>query len=188
MTAEQATLIAAIIAAFSSVVTLVMGVFVNRSTEMRVSHRQALESHISELAKAIYSTIATSKILTQAKTEPAIENWRARAEEAKTKLKELRGVLRYPLWGITDAMNTLARLPDWIEHSRPFPEYSRDLCTKGHALGSVIDSAIRRSYNNGRPPTIYERLRVKIAEKRLVDAYEKMKADRSLTSDSKPQE
>jgi hypothetical protein len=181
ITAEQVTFIAAVIAAFASVITLVMNIFAARSSEMRVAHRRSLEQHIHDLSDAIHSTVATTKILTQAKTEPAVENWRERADCAQNKLKELRVILRYPLWGITDAMNTLTRLPDWIENARRFPKYSELIFSKGKKLGDEIDKAIRNSYTFGRPPNFIERKSVKTAEKRLEKAYENMKNDDSLT-------
>jgi hypothetical protein len=183
VTSEQATLLAAIIAAFSSLATLLMNIFASRSTEMRKAHRQILEPHITDLSQALYSTVATADILTKAKTEEAVENWRERAQNAQAKLKDLRCVLRYPLWGITDAMNTLTRLPDWIEHSRPFPQYSQKLLIKGSSLFDKIDNAVRRSYNNGRPPSFYMRHRVKKAEQSLIRTYREMKEDRSLTNE-----
>jgi len=180
LTAEQVTLIAAIIATIASVITLVMNVFAARSAEMRVAHRESLEKHVHELSSAIHSTIATTKILTQAKTEPAVKNWRDKANEAQNKLKELRVILRYPLWGITDAMGTLTRLPDWIENARPFPKYAKGVFEKGKQLGYEIDISIRNSYTHGRPPTVYERFRVRVAEKQLESIYEEMKNDNSL--------
>ena len=178
-TAEQATLLAAIIAAVASVSTLVLNIFASRSAEMRVAHRQSLEQHIHELSSAIHSTIASTKILTQAKTDISVKNWRERATDAQNKLKELRMILRYPLWGITDAIGTLTRLPDWIDNTREYPEYVKEFFTKGRKLGNEIDSSIRNSYTYGRPPTIYERLRVRFAEKQLENVFEKWKNDTS---------
>jgi len=180
LTAEQVTLIAAIIAALASVTTLIMNVFAAKSAEMRVAYRQSLEKYIHELSSAIHSTIATAKILTQAKTEPAVQNWRERATTAQNKLKELRVILRYPLWGITDSMNTLTRLPDWIENARRFPDHANQIFEKGKELGYRLDIAILNSYTYGRPPTFYEQLRVWISEKQLVSIYDKMKNDDSL--------
>jgi small-conductance mechanosensitive channel len=184
ITAEQATLIAAVIAAIASVFTLVWNILAARSAEMRVAHRQSLEKHIHELSSAIHSTIATTKILTQAKTDVSVKNWRDRATEAQNKLKELRVILRYPLWGITDAMGTLTRLPDWIDNAREYQEYASEFFAKGKSLGTEIDISIRNSYTYGRPPTIYERFRVRLAEKQLENVFEKWKKDDSWKNEN----
>ncbi len=175
LTAEQLTLLAAIIAAVASVITLLMNIFAARSAEMRVAHRQSLEKFIHKLSSAIHATIATANILTKAKTEPAIKNWRDKATEAQNNLKELRLILRYPLWGITDAMNTLTRLPNWIEGAIRFPNNAKLIFIKGKRLGIEIDISIRNSYTHGRPPTLYERFRVWIAERQLENIHERTK-------------
>jgi hypothetical protein len=182
LTTEQVTLIAAIIAALASVTTLLMNIRAAKSAEMRVAYRLSMEQYIHELSSAMHSTVATAKILTQAKTEPAIKNWRDRAALAKDKLKELRIAMRYPLWGITDSMSTLTRLPDWIENARPFPDYANKIFEKGKILGDRLDVAILNSYTYGRPPTLYERMRVCYAKKQLVSIYEKMKKNNTLVA------
>jgi hypothetical protein len=178
-TPEQVSLLAACLAAITSVITLIISLVANisasKSSEMRVSYRQSLEKYLPELSDAIHSTLATSKILTQAKTETALQNWRSRAETAQAKLKELRVILRYPLWGITDALNTLTRLSDWIEHARGFPESEKEIFEKGGKLGEALDYAIRNSYNYGRPPTYLEKLRVRFAQVKLENVYNTLK-------------
>ena len=179
LTIELATLGAAAIAAVASLVTLIVSVFADRASESRSAHREALAPHLAELSEAIYATVATSSILTEAKSDAALENWRGRAEEAKNKLKATRLQLRYPLWGITDPMSTLARLPDWIEHARPLDaEHSARLFKSGRSLANTLDQAIRRSYSRGKPPSRLDRFKVWFHETRLVKSYGKMKADR----------
>jgi len=176
----QATLVAALVAAIASIFTLVINIRAASSAEMRLAHRQALEKYVHELSGAIHSTIATANILTKAKTEPALQNWRDRADEAQAKLKELRILLRYQLWGITDAIGTLSRLPDWVENSRRFPEHSQKVFSKGRALGRHIDIAIRNSYLQGRRPTWLECIKVNYAARQLETTYAKFRADPTL--------
>lgn len=181
VSSEQATLIAAAIAAFTSIITLIITfvfhISAEKSAEMRVSYRQSLDKYIPELSDSIHSTIATSKILTQAKSESSIQNWRERADKAQVKLKELRVILRYSLWGITDSLNTLTRLPDWIEHARDFPEHAKIIFDKGSKLGEAIDKTIRNSYTYGRPPTGLERFRVWFAQVQLERVYKSFQTD-----------
>ena len=184
MTIEQVTLIAAIIAALASLITLILNFFASRASEFRAAHREILKPHLHDLSQALYSTIATTKILSEAKTEPAIENWRERANDAKSQLKDLRIRLRYPLWGITDSMNTLSRIPDWIEHARPLPsKHSSALFKRGRSLGIYLDGAIRNSYAKGRPPTWVDRARVAFAKWRLERTYKGMKSGRKSIKD-----
>jgi len=182
MNAETATLIAAIIAALSSIVTLVINLIAGRSSEFRVAYRESLNPFLTELSDEIYSTIARTKIMTQTKSEVSLENWRIRAKESKTRLKEIRLKLRYQLWGITDSMRTLALLPDWIEHARPLPnqQYSNELLRRGHSLGIALDKAILNAYNNGRHPNWIERSRVNKADQNLRDVYKRMQNDQEL--------
>lgn len=179
MTIEQVTVVAAIIAAVASLITLVVNFFVNRSSEFRAAHREVLKPHIYNLSEALYSTLATTKILTEARTAPSLESWRERANVAKAQLKDLRIKLRFPLWGITNAMHTLSRIPDWIEHARPLPtKHSSTLFRRARWLGIFLDSAIRNSYARGRPPTWLDRAKVLVANWYLERAYANMKSDR----------
>ena len=189
VSSEQATLIAAAIAALTSIITLIITFIFHisseKSAEMRVSYRQSLEKYIPELSDSIHSTIATSKILTQAKSEPSIQNWREKAEKAQAKLKELRVNLRYSLWGITEALNTLTRLPDWIEHARGFPEHEKHIFDKGKKLGDAIDKSIHNSYTYGRPPTYLEIYWVLFCQVQLEKAYKSFQIDGSVSKKGK---
>jgi hypothetical protein len=157
MTSEQATLVAAAIAAVASSVTVLLNLLATWGAEARASYRQLLNPKLSQLGEAIHSTIATTNILARANSVDAIERWRSRGATAKAALKELRIDLRYPLWGISEPLRTLSRLPDWIEHARPFPKHSKALVTRARWLGVALDFAVRRSYALGRPPSALER-------------------------------
>jgi hypothetical protein len=174
---EQATLIAATVAAVTSITTLIITLASQKSAEMRVSYRQSLDKHIPELSSSIHSTIATSNILAKAKSDTSIQNWREKADKAQEKLKELRVSLCYSLWGITDEINTLTRLPDWIEHARGFPKHEKKILNKGSKLGNEINKTIYNSYTYGRPPTKLEIFRVRFSENQLEKAYKSFQID-----------
>ncbi|HKH61081.1 MAG TPA: hypothetical protein VKA49_09635, partial [Flavitalea sp.] len=60
-----ATLVAAIIAAFLSLLTLLA----TKSTEIRAAHRKTLESFIYDISDSVHQLIATSNILLKNKSE-----------------------------------------------------------------------------------------------------------------------
>ncbi len=183
MTIQEVTLVAALIAAAVSIATLVVNVATQRSAELRRAHRDTLENFIHDLGESLHSTVATSNILLKAQTDPAILNWRARADAAQAKLKELRMKLRYPLWGLDKGLNTISRLHNWVEHARAYPTYSENILRRGKSLGRTLDSTIRKCYMRGRSPRIDERLRVFYKRMRLEKAYHDFQSrDRSSQS------
>lgn len=184
LSVEQTTLVVAIIAAVTSlstlIITFIFNISTEKSSEMRVSYRQSLEKYIPDLSESLHAIIATTNILTKAKSEESINTWRERSEKAQATLKDLRCKLRYSLWGITDAINTLTRLPDWIEHARGFQYYSTDLCTKGALLKEEIDEVVRKAYKNGRPPKRCEISKVSLAREKLEKAYDAFQNNKDL--------
>jgi hypothetical protein len=177
ITPENATLIAALIAAVASILALLFNLFADRAEESRAAHRALLAPHLADISEFIYSTVACSKILIEARTEQAVENWRERANTAKDDLKTIRVKLRYPLWGITNPMNTLTRLPDWIEHARPLdPKYAMTLFRYGRSLAHWLDKAIVRSYKDGKAPTLLYRIIIVFREHQFRRAYGQMKS------------
>jgi hypothetical protein len=171
MSTQEYTLIAALIAAIVSIISLFVHLIAQHSAELRKAHRETLESFMHDLGESLYSTIATSDILLKAQSPPSIINWRKRADDAKTRLKELRAKLRYPLWGLDKALKTISRLPDWIEHARQSPNHARNILRAGVSLGRSLDSTIRKCYMYGRPPRLHERLIVKYKRWRLEKEY-----------------
>ena len=80
-----ATLIAAIIAAISSLIVL----FLKKNEEIRSANRKSLENYIKDLSGSIHQLIATSNILLKAKTEESQDNWKEKAEKAKETIKKI---------------------------------------------------------------------------------------------------
>jgi hypothetical protein len=174
MGSEEATLLAAGVAAVASTCGVLLNLINSHGAEFRAAHRQSIAPFLPELSEAIHSTIATANILSKAKSEESIENWRERSEKAKTALKKLRIQLRYPLWGLSDHIRTVIRIPDWVEHARPFPSTASDLVVAARQLGLALDSAIRRSYVHGRPPTLLDRFLIGLAARRVRKVYATM--------------
>ena len=173
------TLVAALVAALASVITL----FAQRRSELRVAHRKALDSHIGNLSNVIHQTVATSTIIIKTRSLGGLENWRKRAATATQQLKEIRPQLRYPLWGLDEALLSLSRLPDWVEHARDYPGHALGLVERGRRLAKALDFGVRRSYLHGRPPRWYERALVSWRTKQFRTYYEKFqklkRADRA---------
>lgn len=167
MDKPTATLIAAIIAAIASLISI----FANKAAEFRAAHRRTLSDYIHDLSKTLHQIIATSKILTNYNTDENLKNWRGKAQEAKENLKKMRPELRYTLAGLDLGFRTSSRLPDWVEHARGYPEYEKKLVEKGANISEALDGCIRRSYQKGRPPRFYEAWYVTFLSKKLDNYY-----------------
>lgn len=175
LTKEEMTLLAAVIAAVVSLMTLLLNILTARSAELRKVHRDVLTTHIHDLGDCLHQTVATSNILLKNKTDESIANWRDKAAAAKSKLKALRIKLRYPLWGLDSAFKTISLLPDWIDHVRLYPEHSAIVLDKGNALGQLLDRTVRRCYMRGRSPNWLEIQLVNWRRRQLEKAYESFK-------------
>jgi hypothetical protein len=157
MTVEQATLIAAIIAATASAFQIVISAFSSRDAEFRAAHRKILEPHLSDLGFSMHQLLASSKMYMQRYgRQQALANWRNRAEEASHRLKDLRRQVRYPLWGIDEGIRTLTRVFHWVSHLQEHPEAAEVLFIASDKLRQALDEAIRNSYQAGRPPNTIE--------------------------------
>ena len=174
-TKEGVTLLAAVIAATVSLVTLLFNIFTAQSAELRKVHRDVLVKYIHDLGDCLHQTVATSNILLKNKTDESIANWSEKAAAAKTRLKTLRIKLRYPLWGLDSAFKTISLLPDWIEHVRLYPEHSAIVLDKGNALGQLLDRTVRKCYMRGRSPNWLEIQLVNWRRRQLEKAYEAFK-------------
>ena len=161
MTVETATLIAASIAAAASVVVLLVNLRAQRRAELRVVHRQTLDTSVGELGEALHQVVACANILLKTKSDEARERWKCRGAQASVSLKSLRPKLRYPLWGIDEGLRVLSRVPDWADHARVDDSRAKTLIERADKLRRALDYAIRRSYRNGRSPSLHERVRVR---------------------------
>uniref|UniRef100_UPI0034E3F251 hypothetical protein n=1 Tax=Enterococcus faecalis TaxID=1351 RepID=UPI0034E3F251 len=135
MTTQEATLIAAVIAAIASVLKL----FFDRFAEGRSSKRQLLQPLISEMGEAIYSVVATSTVLVEAETPQKFRSWYLKACREREKLTTLRPKLRYPLWGLDEGLRVLQRLPDWCSHARADKPRAAKMLKHASSLRHIID-------------------------------------------------
>ncbi len=157
MTTQEATLVAAVIAAIASVLKL----FFDRFAEGRTSTRQLLQPLIAEMGEAVYGVVATSSVLVEAETPKKFSSWYAKACREREKLQTVRPKLRYPLWGIDEGLRVLQRLPDWCSHARADKTRASELLKHASRLRHIIDVTALRCYRGGRQPNIVERLQVR---------------------------
>ncbi|MEG8058018.1 hypothetical protein QP150_16190 [Sphingomonas sp. 22L2VL55-3] len=167
VTQPEATMVAAIIAAAATVITLVFTVLNKRGEEYRTAQRDVIAEDFKIVGKAVHEVIALSNIQLKVMDTPQhAEKYRIAADAAK-RLKEKRLDVRYTLWGLDDAFRTLARLPDWMGHAKPSPKVANKIFVNGKQLGAQIDRAVRSAYISGAPPGIWRVYRVARAVKRF---------------------
>jgi ElaB/YqjD/DUF883 family membrane-anchored ribosome-binding protein len=169
-----ATLIAAIVAALASLLTLLTA----KPTEIRAANRKTLEAIIYDLSTSVHQLIATSNILLKNKSEESRDNWKEKAETAKKTLKEIRPKIRYALWGIDESLQTLTRLPDFTLYTLADIDVAKKVVRRGSRLGDAIDKCIRDCYLNGRAPTFYERWTIKFLDWHFRKARDNYKGER----------
>jgi hypothetical protein len=147
-----ATLYAALVAAFFSLLTLLA----KKPTEIRAANRRTLEGYIFDLSDSIHQLTAISNILLKNKSPLSRNNWSRRAERAKVVLKALRPKIWYSLWGLENHILSLTRLPDYTLYTLENKETAKKVVRHGSKLGGAIDKCIRNCYLNGRSPKIWE--------------------------------
>ncbi|WP_157982645.1 hypothetical protein [Simplicispira lacusdiani] len=158
MTAQETTLIAAVIAAFASVAKL----FFDRFSENRSSFRALLQPLVAELGEALHGIVSTCNVMGRVSGDTSYANWRKKAEVERDKLKELRPQLRYPLWGIDEGLRVLIRLPEWTAHAKGQTGRLVLLNKRATRLRGLLDVVALRCYRNGRLPDALERLQVRL--------------------------
>lgn len=162
-----ATLVAAIVAAFSGVLSLVITTVFNWTSLQRNAHRDLLAPYMSTLSKELHQIIACSDMISRAKSDESVKSWNDRAAESQSQLKSIRTELRYPLWGVDVGLQTLTRLPNWIKNARKHPDVTKNLLEHGDKLGELIDLIILDCYKRGLPPSVIGRWRVKRRAQKL---------------------
>jgi hypothetical protein len=177
MQPQQATLIAAAVAAGASLITLVVTVVSKRGAESRAAQRAVIANELKGIGRAIHEVLALTNIqLKVLKETQHPEKYRLAADAAK-RVKETRLEVRYTLWGLDEGFRTLARLPDWIGHAKPNPTVAAELFELGRRLGQELDLAVRTAYIKGRTPSWWRTYWVKRRAKELRERYEAFATD-----------
>lgn len=170
-----ATLIAALLAAVLSGLTLLQ----KKSIELREANRKYLETFIEELSDSIHQLMAIATIMLKNKTKESLNNSKSKAEEPKEKLKRLRTKIRYPLWGIDDAIQKLTRVTDFTLYTLNEPAVAEDNVKKAKSFAYSIDKCIRNCYLHGRSPSFLEIHIIKFKAWRFTSVREGFKEKRN---------
>lgn len=172
LTREDATLIAAGIAAAASLAKLVTDALSARGSATRAAHRGVLEPHLANLATSIHGSVAGAKIVhDRAKEGQAPGNAMKNAQAAAADLKRHRLEVKYALPGLGDPLGTLTRAADWIANVKG-EEAGDSLIECLQHLSRMVDDAITRSYRRGRPPTRWEQHRLARANESVRAAWD----------------
>lgn len=184
LTTEDATLIAAVIAAAAGLLKLGIDAIVSLGAETRAAHREILAPHLGEIATGIHQVVAGAVLVhTRAKQGQAPGEADTKAGKAGTEaLKRQRLEVRYSLAGANEALRTLSRAYDWASTFKG--DASGDTFIEAvRTLGRVVDDAIARSYSRGRPPTYWERRRLDRTAKSVRAAWESRFGRKQLESE-----
>jgi len=158
MDAPTATLVAALVAAAASLLTLLLKSRTEWRAELRATNRKKLESLVDDLGDAMHKLVACCVLKVR---DRSVENriyWDDRIGEARKTLRRLRPRVRYQLWGLDEGLKAIICLPDWVNNDET--EGVSLLLNAATALRISLDKAIRRCYQQGRTPSLFERWRV----------------------------
>lgn len=173
MSTQDATLIAAGIAAAASLAKLFSDMLSARGAATRAAHRSVLQPHLVALATGIHGVMAGAVLAHRLlKSGKAPGSTLANSRVAAEALKTCRLEVKYSLPGLQEPLRTLTRAPDWIATYKGDP--SGDLLlTCMQRLSRMVDRAVTQSYRRGRPPTTWEQWRLRRAAARTRDAWER---------------
>ncbi|HCT9181013.1 hypothetical protein FNY88_10915 [Corynebacterium guaraldiae] len=175
MTNELVTLFAAAIAACASLLSLAITIYADRTSAAKSAHREILRPHLEILAANIHEVMAASDILHKRFVEGQdTAPWLEASTKAAEQLKSVRPKVRYPLFGIDEALRSLTRIPNWVATYKSLEDTNVEdfmLCAKG--LTAYVDEVIRLSYKKGKPPTWIQRRRLTKKHQELNDLWKR---------------
>jgi hypothetical protein len=172
MNREEATLIAALIAAGASAFTVATNLRAQKSAELRASYRESLEPHISELGEALHEIVAATNIyLFKARSDESRGKWRQKHENARDRIKERRTKVRYQLWGIDDGIRIISRVGDHSTHLTDDEPRANRLIKAATTLRKKLDRVIMKCYQRGSAPTLLESWSVRMAAKKVSSVF-----------------
>lgn len=122
----------------------------------------AIQPDLNTIAEGIHNVTASSTVMRDrimAGKDPSA--WYARAAEGRKQLDAVRPRVKYSLYGLTEPLRVLSRMPDWLSHTAKANsevDYSERLLRDMQALQVSVDMAVRWSYRRGLPPGLVRRL------------------------------
>ena len=159
LTREEATLLAACIAAVVSLLTLLVTLVTSRQAEQRQAQRSAIQPSLALLGEQIHEVMALAHVTLRAvdNDEASRKKWLKKARAAGEALKVTRRQVRYSLWGLDEGIHKLSRVPDWTSHLLDRPASAELLLKRADSLREALDRAIHQAYMKGRTPGLHRR-------------------------------
>ena len=177
MTESSVTLVAALIAAGVSVVSLIVGVRASATAEIRAANRRSLEPHIERFGQSLHEIVAATIVFRKALPGEARDRWRQRALEARATLKDIRPKVRYPLWGLDEPIRVLCRFPDWLDHAKSSEAHASKVEAAGDGLRRCLDKAVRNALVSGKPPGYWDRRACRRSASKLRAEFERRESE-----------
>lgn len=172
LTTQEATLIAAVIAALTGIAKLVTDALSARGAATRAAHRAVLQPHLGDLATNIHAVVAGAVLVhRRLKNNQEPGNALAVSRAGADALKKDRLETKYALPGLDEPLRTLTRMPDWIATYKG--DASGDTLIEClRRLSGCVDRTISRSYRRGRPPVRWEQRWLVRENRRARNAWE----------------
>jgi len=154
MDKEQVTLLAALIAALASMISLIGDLFSTWRGELRAAHRNALSPFLAGLGYTLDKLLNACMIFNKTVEGGKLDSSGLQdALSTVSQLNEIRSKVKYPLWGIDLGLDTLLQVPSWLRDWTGDPRVQERLIRDANNLKQLLDEVIRQSYHDGRPPT-----------------------------------
>lgn len=153
-------LISALIAAFVSVLNVILNIRSSRSTKKTDAMRSILQPDIHKIGLVLYQIIAVSKKMLDAKTDNSFHNFRIISDRHRKELDILRTSMRYGLWGLDEGLREIRSVPFYITHYKNDRQNNRakKIILLGTSLRLSLDKAIVSVYISGLPANIIKRM------------------------------
>jgi hypothetical protein len=167
-------IIVSLIAAVTSLVSLLLTITSNLRREIRAENRRRIVPHLEDLGTNLYGMIAAITLLYKDKSGKNQKYWKNQIVIAQKNLRALRSKLRYQLWGLDDAIKMIILLPELakISHEKELSH----VIVLATDLRVTMDHVIRKCYTYGSPPGFFERQRVRYRVNKLLKKWEDLKA------------
>jgi hypothetical protein len=157
----------AIIASTSSIIAVLLNQLFSKGNSQRQAARSLIENDIQELGNSLYSMVAHTKVLLDAKTPEYRSKTDQKIKELRIELNVLRGKVRYSLWGLDAGIKAIRSVPVYAAQCINNEKRGIELITLATSVRKSLDLAISDAYAQGSPPSLRRRLFVKYRVWRL---------------------
>lgn len=168
------TIIVALIAAVTSMVSLLLTITSNLRKEIRDENRKRIGPLLEDLGTNLYGMIAAITLLYKDRSVKNQKYWNNQIVIAQKKLRALRSKLRYPLWGFDDAIKILILLPNLAKLSDK--QELSGVITLATDLRVSMDNVIRKCFKYGRTPGFLERQIIRYRVNKLINKWKDLRA------------